>query len=61
MLEIHLTVKTTKKRQNSDSTTPPAHAQHPHSILNGETRRAPLPPDAISYYLERSRPGELSS
>jgi hypothetical protein len=30
-------------------------------MLNGETRRAPVPPDASSYWLERSRsPGELS-
>jgi hypothetical protein len=26
MLEIHITGKTTKKRQNFDSSTPPAHA-----------------------------------
>jgi hypothetical protein len=47
MLEIHITGKTTEKRQNFDSSTPPAHAEHPHFMLNGETRRAPrLPPDA---------------
>jgi hypothetical protein len=47
MLEIHLTGKTTEKRQNFDSSTPPACAEHLHLTLNGETRRAPtLPPDA---------------
>jgi hypothetical protein len=47
MLEIHLTGKTTNKRQNYDSSTPPGCAEHPHFMLNGETRRAPmLPPDA---------------
>jgi hypothetical protein len=45
-LEIHLTGKATKKRQNFDSSTPPAHAEHLHFTLNGETRRAPGPPDA---------------
>jgi hypothetical protein len=31
-------------------------------MLNGETRRTPVTPDASSYWLERSRPpGELSS
>jgi hypothetical protein len=49
MLEIHLAGKTTKKRQNSDTSTPPAHAQHPPTTLNGEARRAPMPPDASSY------------
>jgi hypothetical protein len=30
-------------------------------MVNGENRRAPTPPDAISYQLERHRPpGELS-
>jgi hypothetical protein len=47
MLETHITGKTTKKRQNFDSSTPPAYALHLHFMLNGETRRAPaLPPDA---------------
>jgi hypothetical protein len=41
MLEIHLTGKTTEKRQNFDSSTSPACAEHLHSTLNGETRRAP--------------------
>jgi hypothetical protein len=46
MLEIHLTGKTTEKRQNFDSSTPPPHAYLLHFTLNGETRRAPmLPPD----------------
>jgi hypothetical protein len=45
MLEILLTGKTTEKRQNFDSFTPPAHTKHYHSKLNGETRRAPVPPD----------------
>jgi hypothetical protein len=47
MLEIHLTGKTTQTRQNFDSSTPPACAEHLHFTLNGETRRAPTPqPDA---------------
>jgi hypothetical protein len=46
MLEIHLAGKTTKKRQTSNTSTPSAHAEHPHSMLNRENRRAPLPPDA---------------
>jgi hypothetical protein len=44
MLEIHFTGKTTKKRQNFDSSTPPACAYYLHFTLNGETRRAPAPP-----------------
>jgi hypothetical protein len=43
MLETHLAGKTTKKRQNFDSSTPPACAEHLHFTLNGETRRAPGP------------------
>jgi hypothetical protein len=59
-LEKHYAGKTTKKRQNSESPTPPACAWHPHSMLNGETRRVPVLPDASSYWLERSKPpGEL--
>jgi hypothetical protein len=47
MLKIHLTGKTTKKRQNFDSSTPPACTEHLHLTLNVETRSAPaLPPDA---------------
>jgi hypothetical protein len=46
MLEINLTGKTTEKRQNFDSSTPPACAENLHFTLNGETRRAPGPPDA---------------
>jgi hypothetical protein len=47
MLDIHLTGKTTKKRQNFDISTPPACTEHLHFTLKGETRRAPmLPPDA---------------
>jgi hypothetical protein len=47
MLEIHLTGKTTKKRQNFDSSTTPACTEHLHFTLNRETRRAPGPlPDA---------------
>jgi hypothetical protein len=48
MLEIHLTGKNTEKRQNFDSSTPPAHAQHSHFTLNGETRRASVPPPDAS-------------
>jgi hypothetical protein len=47
MLEIYLTGKTTEKRQNFDSSTPPAGAEHLHFTLNRETRRAPIsPPDS---------------
>jgi hypothetical protein len=61
-MEIHIAGKTTKKRQNSDISTPPDCAYHPHSTVNKETRRAPAPPDASYYQLKRSRPpGELSS
>jgi hypothetical protein len=41
MLDIHLTDKTTEKRQNFDPSTPLACAQHLHFMLNGETRKAP--------------------
>jgi hypothetical protein len=41
MLEIHLTGKTTKKRQNFDPSTPPACTKHLHFMMNRETRRAP--------------------
>jgi hypothetical protein len=44
MLETHLTGKTTEKRQNFDSSTPPACAEHLHFTLKGETRRAPVLP-----------------
>jgi hypothetical protein len=40
MLEIHITGKTTEKRQNFDSSTHPAHTEHLHFMLSGETRRA---------------------
>jgi hypothetical protein len=40
-LETHLEGKATKKRQNSDPSTPPACAENLHNTLNGETRRAP--------------------
>jgi hypothetical protein len=40
-LDIHLTDKTTGKRQNFDPSRPPACAEHHHFTLNGETRRAP--------------------
>jgi hypothetical protein len=46
MLEIHLTGKTTKKRQNFDSSIPPACAEHLHFTSNRETRKAPKLPDA---------------
>jgi hypothetical protein len=47
MLEIHITGKTTAKRQNFDPTTPPACTEHLHFMLNRETRRVPGPwPDA---------------
>jgi hypothetical protein len=42
-LEIRLTGVTTKKRQNFDTSTPPACAEHLHFTLNGRTRRAPRP------------------
>jgi hypothetical protein len=43
-LKTHLVGKTTEKRQNFDSSTPPASSEHLHFTLNGETRRAPGPP-----------------
>jgi hypothetical protein len=43
MLEIHLTGKTTKKRQNFDPSTPLGCAENLHFMLNRETRRAPTP------------------
>jgi hypothetical protein len=42
MLEIQLTGKTTEKRQNPNSSTPPARAEHPHSMVNRETGRGAL-------------------
>jgi hypothetical protein len=33
-----------EKRQNFDTSTPPAWAYHLHFMLNRETRRAPVPP-----------------
>jgi hypothetical protein len=57
MLEIHLKGKTTEKRQNFDSSTPPACAEHLHFTLKGEIRRAP---GQCSDSLGRRRPqGEL--
>jgi hypothetical protein len=56
MLDIHLTGKTTKNRQNFDSSTPPACAQHFHFTLNGKTRRAPTPlPDARLLGMKQTR------
>jgi hypothetical protein len=46
MLETHLAGKTTKKRQNFEPSITPACTEHLHFTLNGETRRAPGPPDA---------------
>jgi hypothetical protein len=48
MLEIHLTGKITKKRQNFDPSTPPACTENLHFMLNGETRRAPVLPEACA-------------
>jgi hypothetical protein len=48
MLEIHLMGKTTEKRQNFDSSTPPACAEHLHFMLKGETRKDPVPPPDAS-------------
>jgi hypothetical protein len=45
MLEAHLAGKATKKRQNLDPSTPPACTKNLQFTLNGETRRAPWPPD----------------
>jgi hypothetical protein len=44
MLETHLAGKATEKRQNFDPSTPPVCAEHLHSMLNGEIRRAHGPP-----------------
>jgi hypothetical protein len=43
MLETHLTRKTTEKKQNFDSSTTLACAEHLHITLNRETRRDPMP------------------
>jgi hypothetical protein len=48
MLETNLAGKTTEKRQNFDTSTPPAGAENLHFTLNGETRRAPRPPVACT-------------
>jgi hypothetical protein len=49
MLEMHLTGKTTKKRQNFDPSTPPVCTEHLHFMLNEETRRTPRPlPDTCT-------------
>jgi hypothetical protein len=45
MLETHLVGKITKKRQNFDPSTPLAGAENLHFTSNGETTRAPGPPD----------------
>jgi hypothetical protein len=43
MLETHLAVKTTKKKQKSNTPETPACTE---AMLYRETRRAPTPPDA---------------
>jgi hypothetical protein len=43
MLETQLAGKTTEKRQNFDSSTPPASAENLHFMLNRETKRTPRP------------------
>jgi hypothetical protein len=46
-LETQLADKATEKKQNFDSSTPPACAENLHFMLKGETRRGPRPlPDA---------------
>jgi hypothetical protein len=45
-VETHFAGKITKKRQNSDPSTPPASTENLHFTLNRETRRAPGPPVA---------------
>jgi hypothetical protein len=44
MLETHPAGKTTEKRHNLDTSTPPAGAEHLHFMLNEETRRDPRLP-----------------
>jgi hypothetical protein len=47
MLETHLAGRATEKRQNFDTSTPPACAEHLHFTLNGEIRKdLGPPPDA---------------
>jgi hypothetical protein len=48
MLETHLAGKVTEKRQNVDPSTPPACTENLDFMLNGETRRAPGPPDTCT-------------
>jgi hypothetical protein len=55
-MEIHLAGKTSKKRQNSDTSTPPACAQYPHATLNREIRRAPCCKTPPPNLLRRRRP-----
>jgi hypothetical protein len=52
MLETHLAGKATKKRQNFDPSTPPAWAEHHHFTFNGETKRAPRPPNTCTKMLD---------
>jgi hypothetical protein len=40
-----------EKRQNFDSSTPPACIYHLHFTLNRETRRAPVPPPDSSPHM----------
>jgi hypothetical protein len=44
MLETHRAGKTTKKRQNSDTSTPLACTELPKAMKYRETRRVPMPP-----------------
>jgi hypothetical protein len=50
MLETHFAGIITEKRHNFDSSTPPAGTENLHFTLNGETRRAPGPPVAGTYW-----------
>jgi hypothetical protein len=61
MLETHFAGKTTKKRKNFDSSTPPASAEHLHFTLKGETRRAPgLPVTCAQMAWEDKDKGSLA-
>jgi hypothetical protein len=46
MLETHFAGIITEKKHNFDPSTPSASTENLHLTLNGETRRAPGPPDS---------------
>jgi hypothetical protein len=47
-METHIAGIITEKRHNFDPSTPPTSAENLHFTLNGETRRAPGPPNTCT-------------